>query len=219
MIANPCFRKSFAMVLILNLLILPLSCVNNKDVRISKEEISSEAYSEKDMSAAIKIRPIPQQSVNIPEKGPLIITVKDAILLSLENNRSLSVERINPSIRKTFEDEERAVFDPTVEAEVSDQRNDIKSLNQSGRYTINSVNDVIQGSLSLKEYFPTGTFVEVDAVTKTTDSDLYNDTYSSTRLGLSVTQSASGLRTECESGEASSISTRNRHYPIRASGI
>ncbi|MBW2365124.1 MAG: TolC family protein [Deltaproteobacteria bacterium] len=189
MMAIFCFRKSFAMLLILNLLLFTLSCVTTKDVRIAEEQIPSDVYSEKDMPAAVEIKPISQQIVDLPEKGPLKITVKDAILIALENNRSLLVERINPSIRKTFEDQERAVFDPTVEAEVSDQRNDYKSLNQSGSYTGNSVNDVIQGSISLKEYFPTGTFVEIDAVTKTTDSDLYNEEYSSTRLGLSVTQS------------------------------
>lgn len=218
MMAIYCFRKSFTMLLILNLLILPLSCVTTKDVRIAEAQIPSDLYSEKDMSAAVKIKPITQQIVNIPEKGPLIITVKDAILISLENNRSLSVERINPSIRKTFEDEERAVFDPTVEAEVSDQRNDSKSLNQSGSYTVNSVNDVIQGSISLKEYFPTGTFVEVDAVTKTTDSDLYNDTYSSTRLGLSVTQSllqGYGLNVNLARLHQSRLETAITQYELR----
>ncbi len=187
--AISCFRKSFAMLLILSLLLLLLSCVTTKDVRIEEEQIPSDVYSEKDMSAAVEIKPISQQIVNLPEKGPLKITVKDAVLIALENNRSLVVERINPSIQKTFEDQERAVFDPTVEAEVSDQQNDIKSLNQSGSYTGNSVNDVIQGSISLKNIFPTGTFVEAEAVTKSTDSDLYNEPYSSTRLGLSVTQS------------------------------
>ena len=184
-----CFRKTFVMLLILSLLILPLSCVTTKDVRISEEQIPSDVYSEKDMPTTVEIKPISQQIVNLPEKGPLKITVKDAILIALENNRSLLVERINPSIRKTFEDQELAVFDPTLEAGVSAQRNDIKSLNQSGSYTVNSANDVIQGSISLNKYFPTGTFVEAEAVTKTTDSDLYNEQYSSTRLGLSVTQS------------------------------
>ena len=217
MMAIYCFRKSFEILLILNLLILPLSCVTTKDVRISEEQILSDTYGEKDMSAALEIKHLPR-TVYLPEKGTLKITVKDAILISLENNRSLLVERINPSIRKTFEDEERAVFDPTVEAEVSDQRNDIKSLNQSGRYTINSVNDVIQGSLSLKEYFPTGTFVEVDAVTKTTDSDLYNDTYSSTRLGLSVTQSllqGYGLSVNLARLRQSRLETAITQYELR----
>ncbi len=81
------------------------------------------------------------------------------------------------------------MFDPTVEAEVSARRNDSKSLNQSGSYTESSVNDVYQGNISFKEYFPTGTFVEAGAITRTTDSNLYNDLFSSTFLGLSVTQS------------------------------
>jgi outer membrane protein TolC len=177
------------MLFILSFLLLTLSCVTTKDVKIAEEQIPSDVYSEKDMSAAVEIKPISQQIVNLPEKGPLKITVKEAILIALENNRSLLVERINPSIRKTFEDQELAVFDPTVEAEVSARRNDIKSLNQSGSYNVNSINDVIQGSISLKNIFPTGTFVEAEAVTKSTDSDLYNEQYSSTRLGLSITQS------------------------------
>ena len=184
-----CFRKSFGMLLILGLLLLPPSCVTTKDVKTADKKIPLATYSTKDMPAPVEIKPKTPQTVNIPEKGPLKITVEDAILIALENNRSLVVERLNPSIRQTFEDQERAVFDPTVEAEVSARRNDSKSLNQSGSYTESSVNDVYQGSISFKEFFPTGTFVEAGAITNTTDSNLYNDPFSSTRLGLSVTQS------------------------------
>ena len=184
-----CFRKSYGMLLILGLLFLPLSCVTTKDVKTADKKIPSATSSTKDMPAPVEIKPKTPQTVNLPEKGPLKITVKDAILTALENNRSLVVERLNPSIRQTFEDQERAVFDPTVEAEVSARRNDSKSLNQSGSYTESSVNDIYQGSISFKEYFPTGTFVEAGAITRATDSDLYNDPFSSTRLGLSVTQS------------------------------
>ncbi|MBW2592683.1 MAG: TolC family protein, partial [Deltaproteobacteria bacterium] len=184
-----CFRKAFVMPIILSLLFLTLSCVTTKDVRIVEEQIPPDVYNEKDMPIAVEIKPISKQIINFPEQGPLKITVKDAILIALENNRSLLVELINPSIRKTFEDTELAAFDPTVEAEVSIRRNDGKNLNPSGSYAENSANDVIQGSISFKKYFPTGTFVEAEAVTKTTDSDQYSEEYSSTRLGLSVTQS------------------------------
>ncbi len=184
-----CFRKSFGMLLILILLILPLSCSTTKDIKTVEKKIPSDTHIAKDMSAQVEIKAKTPQSVSLPEKGPLKITVKDAILLALENNRSLMVERLKPSIRQTFEDQERAVFDPTIEAEISADRNDSKSLNRSGSYTENSVEDVYQGSISIKEFFPTGTFVEVGDVTKTTDSTLYNKTFSSSRLGLSVTQS------------------------------
>jgi outer membrane protein TolC len=177
------------MLLILGLLLLPPSCVTTKDVKTADKKIPPATHSTKDMPALVEIKPKTPQTVNLPEKGPLKITVKDAILIALENNRSLVVERLNPSIRQTFEDQERAVFDPTVEAGVSAGRNDSKNLNQSGSYTESSVNDIYQGSISFKEYFPTGTFVEAGAITKATDSNLYNDPFSSTRLGISVTQS------------------------------
>ena len=182
------FRKPFGMLLILGLLLVLPSCVTTKDVRTVEKKTPSATYSAKDRSAPIEIKPKTPQTVSLPEKGPLKITVRDAILIFLENNRSLVVERLNPSIQQTFEDQELAMFDPTIEAEVSAQRSDSERQTQSGSYTESSVNDVYQGSISLKEFFPTGTFVEADAITITTDSDLYSEPFSSTRLGLSVTQ-------------------------------
>ena len=38
--------------------------------------------------------------------GPIAVNVKEAILVALENNRSLTVERFNPSINSTFEEDE-----------------------------------------------------------------------------------------------------------------
>ena len=187
MMVIPCFRKPFGILLVLSLLLLPLSCVTTEDIRAAKQKTPS-AYGAKDMSAAVEIKPMSTQTVSVPEKGPLNITVKDAILIALENNRSLVVERLNPSIQQTFEDQERAVFDPAIEAEVSARRNDSQSQTRSGSDTENSVNNIYQGSISLKEFFPTGTFVEAGAITETTDSSLYNEPFSSTRMGLSVTQ-------------------------------
>ncbi|RZB34983.1 MAG: hypothetical protein SRB1_00751 [Desulfobacteraceae bacterium Eth-SRB1] len=184
-----CFRKPFGMLLVLSFLLLPLSCVTTENIRTAKQKTpSATIYNAKDMSAAVEIKPMTPQAVSLPEKGPLKTTVKDAILIALENNRSLTVERLNPSIQQTFEDQERAVFDPTIEAEVSAQRNDSQSQTRSGSDTESSVNDVYHGSISLKEFFPSGTFVEADAITERTDSSLYNEAFSSTRLGLSVTQ-------------------------------
>ena len=61
----------------------------------------------------------PDAVVHTPEtpdpmlpSGPLKVTVTEAILMSLENNRALVVQRLNPDITQTFEDQERAVFDP-----------------------------------------------------------------------------------------------------------
>ena len=182
------FRKSFVILFVLSFFLFPISCVTSKDVWITEDQIPSDVYSKRDMSAAVEIKPISKQIINLPEKGPLNITVEDAILIAFANNRSLLVERTNPSIQKTFEDQELAMFDPIVNAEVSIQQADSKTLNESGSYADSSANDAVEGSISLIEFFPTGTFVEVAAVTKTTDSD-QSEQYSSTRFGLTVTQS------------------------------
>jgi len=174
-----CFRKSFVMLFVLSFFLFPISCVTSKDVWIAEKQIP----------AAVEIKPISKQIITLPEKGPFNITVKDAILIALANNRSLSVERMNPSIQKTFEDQERAVFDPVVTAGVSVQQNDSRTLNSSGSYADDSVIDAFEGNASLKKFFPTGTFVKVAAVTEITDSDQYSGSYAATRLGLTVTQS------------------------------
>jgi len=174
-----CFRKSFVMLFVLSFFLFPISCVTSKDVWIAEKQIP----------AAVEIKPISKQIITLPEKGPFNITVEDAILIALANNRSLSVERMNPSIQKTFEDQERAVFDPVVTAGVSVQQNDSRTLNSSGSYADGSVIDAFEGNASLKKFFPTGTFVKVAAVTEITDSDQYSGSYAATRLGLTVTQS------------------------------
>ena len=56
------------------------------------------------------------------EPGPIRVTIKDAILMALENNQALSIERINPAIQKTYEQQEQGVFDPLVSAEVAGER-------------------------------------------------------------------------------------------------
>ncbi|NQT55044.1 MAG: hypothetical protein HQ551_02310, partial [Desulfobacteraceae bacterium] len=50
---------------------------------------------------------------------PLEVTVENAILIALENNQSLKIERLEPQIYTTYEDEEQAVFDPVLSGEAN----------------------------------------------------------------------------------------------------
>jgi outer membrane protein len=120
--------------------------------------------------------------------GPLKITISEAILLCLENNRSLVVERLNPSIEQTFEDQERAVFDPAINADVSAGRVKGENLARSGSATENFTTDTTEGIISLEQYFPTGTTVALEAATQMDDSSLYEDNFYTSRLGMTVTQ-------------------------------
>jgi outer membrane protein len=87
-------------------------------------------------------------------------------LLCLENNRSLVVERLNPSIQQTFEDQERAVFDPAINADVSAGRVEGERLARSGSETEDFTTDAAEGIISLEQYFPTGTTVALEAGTQ-----------------------------------------------------
>ena len=120
--------------------------------------------------------------------GPLKITTTEAILLCLENNRSLVVERLNPSITKTFEDTERAVFDPETNATISGGRIDGERQARSGSETESFTTDAAEGIISLEQFFPTGTTVSLEGRINLDDSSLYRDAFYWARLGLSVNQ-------------------------------
>ncbi len=121
-------------------------------------------------------------------KGPLEIGIQKAILLAMENNRSLVVERMNPEISRTFEEEELAIFDPLLGAEVSDRRSVAARLTRAVSSAESSILDSITGLISLNKLFPTGTSVGLEGSTSYMDSSLYSDTFTATRLGVSVTQ-------------------------------
>ncbi len=122
-------------------------------------------------------------------KGPLTIGIHEAILLAMENNQSLIVERMNPEIQRTFVQEELAVFDPLISPEVSSRRTVGDRLSRAGFTTTESqIVDSVTGSITLAKLFPTGTALDFEAGTSYTDSSLYSDTFTSNRIGVSVTQ-------------------------------
>jgi len=121
-------------------------------------------------------------------KGPLKIGIHEAILLAMENNQSLIVERMNPEIQRTFEQEELAVFDPLISPEVSNRRSVADRLSRAGSNIESQTVDSITGSVSLAKLFPTGTALDLQAGSNYTDSSLYSDAFTANRLGFSVTQ-------------------------------
>jgi len=150
--------------------------------------------------------------------GPLTITIAEAILMTLENNRALVVERLNPSIQKTFEEQERAVFDPETNAEISAGRIDTQRLARVGVDTENYTTDTVQGVISLEQFFPTGTTVAVEGSSIMTDSSLYQDSFYTTRLGITFTQALlRGLGPEVNLARLrqAQLDTRLSEYELR----
>jgi len=94
-----------------------------------------------------------------PEKpvqpaGPLAVTVSQAIIMALENNRSLVVERLNPKIRRTAEEQQRAAFDPDLTAQFSFQRAKSRlpgaSVSRSQGFTVQA---------GIEDLLPAGTLI------------------------------------------------------------
>jgi outer membrane protein len=87
----------------------------------------------------------------VPATGPLAITVEQAMLLALENNKALMVRRLDPQIERTFEQQALAVFDPDLTAKVSEDRRQVTE--GSTPYRANG----ITASAGVEEFLPTGT--------------------------------------------------------------
>jgi len=150
--------------------------------------------------------------------GPLKVTIAEAILLCLENNRSLVVQRLDPSIRQTFEDQERAVFDPVTNAEVSAGRVKGERLARSGSETETFTTDAAEGIISLEQYFPTGTTVSLEAGAIVDDSSLYQDKFYTSHLGMTITQALlRGYGTEVNLArlQQARLDTRMSEYELR----
>jgi outer membrane protein TolC len=150
--------------------------------------------------------------------GPLKLTITEAILLSLENNRSLVLQRLNPSIRQTAEDRERAVFDPTTNADVTAGREEAERLARSGSDTEDFSTNFVEGIISMEQYFPTGTTLALEAGSQMSDSSLYDDSFYSTRLGMTVTQALlKGYGTDVNLArlQQARLDTRMSEYELR----
>jgi len=152
-------------------------------------------------------------------KGPLEIGIQEAILLAMENNRSLVVERMNPEIIRTFEREGLAIFDPVLDAEVSTRRAVADRLTRAVGRAESSIVDSVTGSLSLGKFFPTGTTLALEGSTSYTDSSLYSDSFTASRLGFTVTQAllqGMDIRANLASVNQARIGTLISQYELRS---
>ncbi len=124
-----------------------------------------------------------------PTSGPLSVTVMDAILLALENNRALRVQRLEPALRRTFENQEDGAFDPVLTGGLSKYHTRTQEPANGGTGLTNADATAIAASTSLSKTFATGTKVSLEGTTRLDDSSSDADRFASTRAGLSITQS------------------------------
>jgi outer membrane protein len=82
----------------------------------------------------------------------LEVTLPDAIVMTLANNRQFQVERLTPAVVSTAEDVQRAAFDPVARAEAE------RSRTRTGK---SEVSQDFQASGGMSEFLPTGTTLDL----------------------------------------------------------
>ncbi len=145
--------------------------------------------------------------------------MQQAILLAIENNKALIVQRMTPEISRTLVDEEQAIFDPLLSGQASQRRSiaDRPSRAQSG-VDESVIVDSRAGTLALDKLFPSGTAVALDATTSSNDSSLYEDTFVANRLGVTVTQAllrGQSVRANLARVNQARIDTEISEYELR----
>ncbi len=148
-------------------------------------------------------RPVAEGEAAAPEAappeapaGPIELDAREAVLMAMENNRELAVERFTPSIVRTVEDEERAVFDPVLEGTLGQERVRGDALSSRGRQYLYDTRSIV-GLLSMGALLPTGTSVALEVDTHVEDQSDINIARGpptqepqlvQSRIGLTVTQ-------------------------------
>lgn len=147
-----------------------------------------------------------------PPAGPIEITIEEAVLLALENNRALHVERLNPPIQRTFEAQERAAFEPVLTADASGDRERVES--RTGGQTRETA---VGTGVGVTELLPTGTEFGVDLTTERSWGSTKAEQHA-TRAGLTVTQAllrGAGLGVNLADLRQARLDTQFSQYELR----
>jgi len=143
----------------------------------------------------------------------LPLTLQESILLGLENNPELLVQRLRPAMSQTSEDQERAQFDPKLSASFFYDKNVSPGMQNKSK------SERLSGDLSIDTFLPTGTSIGITQGNNSNVLDSRLMTDNSTRLGLNVTQSllqGAGTRVNLASLRQARLNTLSSEYELRA---
>jgi outer membrane protein len=125
--------------------------------------------------------------LSLDNEAPIKITVQDAVLFALENNRSLEIERLNPEISRTFEQQEQARFDPVLDFSVGYTEEKREEWSEEPSDVMEEKTRETEAILGVSKFFATGTELGLDLSSASTWTDSYVDRHEH-RVGLTVTQ-------------------------------
>ena len=113
--------------------------------------------------------------------------VAEGIVLALDRNTAFRVQRLDPAIVRTREDNARAAFDPTLAASVARSRQHAPANVLSTTTTSDApgVAEATTASAVLGTTLPTGTHLELNGATDLTES---SGDKAASRVGATLTQ-------------------------------
>ncbi|MBN2428861.1 MAG: TolC family protein [Deltaproteobacteria bacterium] len=127
------------------------------------------------------------QKSTLAADEPLVLSLEEAIVLTLRNNRDLQVQQLQPVITGAFEKIERGVFDPELFVEGANLKEEsFETSSTSGTsYRLDSKEYAVIGGL--RQRFPSGTDIEASIEQSREDSNREPEQQVA-RLGLTLTQ-------------------------------
>ncbi len=158
-------------------------------------------------------------SLSLEENKPgaadtLSVTVEEAVLMALENNKGLRVDRFTPEIRRTFEEQQQALFDPVMDARAawySEKAPMDTAISQDARTGQAEID------LGVSQFFSTGTDVRIGLTGNRRWSNRFDTRYA-TRAGLSLTQAllrGRGTEVNLAALRQAELSTTASRYEFR----
>ncbi|MDX9820077.1 MAG: TolC family protein, partial [Desulfococcus multivorans] len=153
------------------------------DVHIAEDDAEPVAVPD-----VLQPRPDALSPAEFPKDGPLDLSVEQAVMLSLANNRDLRVRRLGPVIAGTFEQIERGNFDPEIFGEFEYAEEEASETARSTGTQFSVKGHDAFAAAGVRQQLPSGTRVEASVSHERSISNRAPEQQIA-RLGVSVTQS------------------------------
>ncbi|MFH0765807.1 MAG: TolC family protein [Calditrichota bacterium] len=117
----------------------------------------------------------------------LHLTLSDAILTALQNNPTVTIQRLGVDIAARQIEGEKSVFYPELSASASQSKTDAERRVGSLREPVSITDERTSYAVGLSESLPTGTNISAEMTIDGSISSLYSDQYSG-HAGITITQ-------------------------------
>jgi outer membrane protein TolC len=152
------------------------------------------------------------------DQGRLVLSIEEAALLALENNRDLRVRRITPEIVATFEDIERGAYDPALFARAEVLEEEAVEISRATGENFATEREDTAYQAGVTQRLPTGTTVDLGVSSARSTSNRAPEQQDA-RVGLTITQAllrGRGARVNLASVRQARLDTVASEYELQA---